>query len=104
MPTTRAPRAARTGRQTSSVPRHGTASTSSNPTAVQPRSCIAATLPRAPAAEPPPRSVGWPPMKVVSIVGNRPQFIKAAPVAAALEGLCEHVLVHTGQHYDDDLS
>ena len=43
-------------------------------------------------------------MKVVSIVGNRPQFIKAAPVAAALDGLCDHVLVHTGQHYDDELS
>ena len=43
-------------------------------------------------------------MKVVSIVGNRPQFIKAAPVAAALEGLCDHVVVHTGQHYDADLS
>jgi UDP-GlcNAc3NAcA epimerase len=43
-------------------------------------------------------------MKIVSIVGNRPQFIKAAPVAGALEGLCDHVLVHTGQHYDADLS
>ena len=43
-------------------------------------------------------------MRIVSIVGNRPQFIKAAPVARALEGLCEHVLVHTGQHYDADLS
>ena len=43
-------------------------------------------------------------MKIVSVVGNRPQFIKAAPVAAALEGLCNHVLVHTGQHYDADLS
>jgi UDP-GlcNAc3NAcA epimerase len=43
-------------------------------------------------------------MKVVSIVGNRPQFIKAAPVAGALDGLSDHVLVHTGQHYDADLS
>ena len=43
-------------------------------------------------------------MKVVSIVGNRPQFIKAAPVARALESLCDHVLAHTGQHYDADLS
>jgi UDP-GlcNAc3NAcA epimerase len=43
-------------------------------------------------------------MKVVSIVGNRPQFIKAAPVARALDGLCDHALVHTGQHYDADLS
>jgi UDP-N-acetylglucosamine 2-epimerase len=43
-------------------------------------------------------------VKIVSVVGNRPQFIKAAPVARALEGLCDHVLVHTGQHYDADLS
>ena len=43
-------------------------------------------------------------MKIVSVVGNRPQFIKAAPVARALEGLCDHVLVNTGQHYDADLS
>jgi UDP-GlcNAc3NAcA epimerase len=44
------------------------------------------------------------PLKVVSVVGNRPQFIKAAPVQAALEGVCDHVLVHTGQHYDRELS
>jgi UDP-N-acetylglucosamine 2-epimerase len=43
-------------------------------------------------------------VNVVSIVGNRPQFIKAAPVARALDGLCNHMLVHTGQHYDADLS
>jgi UDP-GlcNAc3NAcA epimerase len=43
-------------------------------------------------------------MKVVSVVGNRPQFIKAAPLSAALRKVCDHVLVHTGQHYDADLS
>ena len=43
-------------------------------------------------------------MKVVSVVGNRPQFIKAAPLSRALAPLCEHVLVHTGQHYDEELS
>jgi UDP-GlcNAc3NAcA epimerase len=45
-------------------------------------------------------------MKVVSVVGARPQFIKAAVVSRALravEGLRE-VLVHTGQHYDDNMS
>jgi UDP-N-acetylglucosamine 2-epimerase (non-hydrolysing) len=44
-------------------------------------------------------------MKVVSIVGARPQFVKLAPVAAALSAAGhEHVIVHTGQHYDDRLS
>jgi UDP-N-acetylglucosamine 2-epimerase len=37
-------------------------------------------------------------------VGNRPQFIKAAPLAAALGSVSDHVLVHTGQHYDAELS
>jgi UDP-N-acetylglucosamine 2-epimerase (non-hydrolysing) len=44
-------------------------------------------------------------MKVVSVVGARPQFVKLAPVAAALtEAGHRHVIVHTGQHYDDRLS
>jgi UDP-N-acetylglucosamine 2-epimerase len=41
---------------------------------------------------------------VVSVVGNRPQFIKAAPLAHALDPVVRHVLVHTGQHYDRELS
>jgi UDP-GlcNAc3NAcA epimerase len=43
-------------------------------------------------------------MKVVTIVGARPQFIKAAPVSAALRPRVEEVLVHTGQHYDPEMS
>ncbi|HKP51052.1 MAG TPA: UDP-N-acetylglucosamine 2-epimerase (non-hydrolyzing) [Chloroflexia bacterium] len=40
-------------------------------------------------------------MKVLSVVGARPQFIKAAPVGRALRGAgIEEVLLHTGQHYD----
>jgi UDP-GlcNAc3NAcA epimerase len=43
-------------------------------------------------------------MKVVTIVGARPQFIKAAPVSRALADRHHEVLVHTGQHYDPLLS
>jgi UDP-N-acetylglucosamine 2-epimerase (non-hydrolysing) len=43
-------------------------------------------------------------MKVVSVVGNRPQFIKAAPLSRTIAAQAEHLLVHTGQHYDDELS
>ena len=44
-------------------------------------------------------------MRVLTVVGNRPQFIKAAPLGAALRAAgIEEVLVHTGQHYDRELS
>jgi UDP-N-acetylglucosamine 2-epimerase (non-hydrolysing)/UDP-GlcNAc3NAcA epimerase len=42
--------------------------------------------------------------KVLTVIGNRPQFIKAAAVSRPLRDLAEEVLVHTGQHYDDALS
>lgn len=44
-------------------------------------------------------------MRIVTVVGARPQFVKAAVVSRALaaEGVAE-TLVHTGQHYDDALS
>ena len=43
-------------------------------------------------------------MKVLTVVGNRPQFIKAAAVSAPLRRTDEEVLIHTGQHFDEELS
>jgi UDP-GlcNAc3NAcA epimerase len=44
-------------------------------------------------------------VKVLSVVGNRPQFVKSGPVSEALrEAGLEEVVVHTGQHYDPELS
>jgi len=44
-------------------------------------------------------------VKIASIVGNRPQFIKAAPTSLALrERGLDEVVIHTGQHYDRELS
>lgn len=54
-------------------------------------------------------------MKIISVVGARPNFMKIAPFIRAIEthgstgspgaqGSIEHILVHTGQHYDDRMS
>jgi UDP-N-acetylglucosamine 2-epimerase len=42
--------------------------------------------------------------RVLTVVGNRPQFVKAAAVSGHLRERAEEVLVHTGQHYDPELS
>lgn len=43
-------------------------------------------------------------MKILTIIGARPQFIKCAPVSDAINKKHEQVVIHTGQHYDDNLS
>ena len=44
-------------------------------------------------------------MRILSVVGNRPQFVKSAPLSLALRGRgVEEVVLHTGQHYDPELS
>jgi UDP-GlcNAc3NAcA epimerase len=44
-------------------------------------------------------------VKVLSVVGNRPQFIKSAPLSVALRDRgVDEVVLHTGQHYDPELS
>jgi UDP-GlcNAc3NAcA epimerase len=43
-------------------------------------------------------------VKVLTVLGNRPQFVKAAAVSVHLRERATEVLVHTGQHYDRELS
>ena len=43
-------------------------------------------------------------MKIVTVVGARPQFIKAAAGSRALRREHQEILVHTGQHFDDNMS
>jgi UDP-N-acetylglucosamine 2-epimerase (non-hydrolysing)/UDP-GlcNAc3NAcA epimerase len=43
-------------------------------------------------------------VRILTVIGNRPQFVKAAAVSRRLRSAGHEILVHTGQHHDDDLS
>jgi UDP-N-acetylglucosamine 2-epimerase len=43
-------------------------------------------------------------MRIASVVGARPNFIKLAPIHRAISTISEHVIIHTGQHYDFEMS
>ncbi len=44
-------------------------------------------------------------MRILSVVGNRPQFVKSGPVSVAVRAHgAEEIVLHTGQHYDPELS
>ena len=42
--------------------------------------------------------------RILTVVGARPQFVKAAPLVSALRKRFDHILIHTGQHFDDAMS
>ena len=43
-------------------------------------------------------------LKVMTVVGTRPEIIRLSRVIAQFDAHCEHVLVHTGQNYDYELN
>ena len=43
-------------------------------------------------------------LKVVTVVGTRPEIIRLSCTIAKLDEFCEHILVHTGQNYDYELN
>jgi len=43
-------------------------------------------------------------MRILTVIGNRPQFVKAAAVSKLLRERHDELIVHTGQHYDDEMS
>ena len=45
-------------------------------------------------------------MKIISIVGTRPQFLKLIPLTIELDkhSTIEHIVIHSGQHYDNNMS
>lgn len=50
------------------------------------------------------KSIAMKKLKIVTVVGTRPEIIRLSRVIAALDKHCDHVLVHTGQNYDYELN
>jgi UDP-GlcNAc3NAcA epimerase len=43
-------------------------------------------------------------IKIIAIIGARPQFIKHAPIELYFKNRCDFITIHTGQHYDENMS
>ena len=43
-------------------------------------------------------------MRVITVVGTRPEIIRLSRTISKLDDFCEHILVHTGQNYDYELN
>jgi len=65
---------------------------------------ISKTRPQARTKVNPPDFLPTPRLRVMTIVGTRPEFIRLSRIIAKLDAHCEHTLVHTGQSFDYELS
>ena len=43
-------------------------------------------------------------MKILTVIGTRPEIIRLSRVIEKLDAICDHVLIHTGQNYDTNLN